>query len=191
MSTPGHNHRGPHDGKPVNTPDSAKGEFGRAQHEGAPVNPTWTLHRDTHGRLLLTRADGSVVQGVVPVRAFPLSAPGEGLSLQGPDGREALWIEQLDALPDASRALIDESLATLEFAPQIRQLRAVSTFSTPSTWEVDTDRGPASFVLKGEEDIRRLEDGTLLVTDSFGVGWRMRPPRELDRRSRRLLERFL
>ncbi len=152
---------------------------------------TWSLQRDAHGRLVLTLADGSVVEGVLPVRCFPLSAPGEGLSLLGPDGRERLWIDRLDALPAELRAPIDETLAAQEFTPRIQALLAVSTFSTPSTWQVDTDRGPTRFVLKGEEDIRRLADGTLLVTDSVGVGYRMAAPRSLDRRSRRLLERFL
>lgn len=149
------------------------------------------LHRDAHGRLVLTLADGKAVDGVLPVRAFPLSAPAEGLSLVGPDGRERLWVEHIDELPAEVRTLVDEALAAQEFMPEILALREVSTFSTPSTWQVDTDRGPTQFVLKGEEDIRRLADGALLVTDSHGIGYRMREPRALDRRSRRLLERFL
>jgi len=46
-------------------------------------------------------------------------------------------------------------------------------------------------VLKGEEDIRRLAGGALLVTDSHGIGYRIADAKALDRRSRRLLERFL
>ena len=149
------------------------------------------LTRNAHGRLVLTLADGHTVDGVQPVRAHPLSAPDEGLSLIGPDGRECAWVERIDSLDAATRELIDEALTTREFMPEIKALLAVSTFSTPSTWDVDTDRGGAQFVLKGEEDIRRLTDGTLLVTDSHGVGWRIADPRALDRRSRKLLERFL
>lgn len=149
------------------------------------------LQRNDHGRLVLTLSDSTVIEGVLPVRAFPLSAPEEGLSLVGPDGRERLWIDRLDALPTDQRTMLEASLATHEFMPEIMELQAVSTFSTPSTWTVDTDRGATQFVLKGEEDIRRLAGGMLLVTDSHGVGYRMREPRLLDRRSRRLLERFL
>ena len=140
---------------------------------------------------MLALADGTVHEGVLPVRAFPLSAPDEGLSLVGPDGRERQWVDRLDELPAESRALVDEFLAAQEFMPEILALREVSTFSTPSTWQVDTDRGPTQFVLKGEEDIRRLPGGGLLVTDSHGIGYRMRDPRTLDRGSRRLRERFL
>lgn len=151
----------------------------------------WQIGRDAHARLVLTRADGQTHAGVVPVRAFPLSAPDAGVSLVGADGREQLWIDRLDALPPAQRTLLADELAAREFAPQILRLHAVSTFSTPSTWHVDTDRGATRFVLKAEEDIRRLGEHALLVTDSDGVGYRVRDRFALDRHSRRLLERFL
>ena len=151
----------------------------------------WRIERDAHARLVLTLADGGVHPGVVPVRAFPLSAPDAGVSLVGADGRELRWIDRLEALPPAQRAMLEEELAARDFAPEILRLRAVSTFTTPSTWHVDTDRGETRFVLKGEEDIRRLGDRALLVTDSHGVGYRVRDRFALDRHSRRLLERFL
>ncbi|MEK8027650.1 DUF1854 domain-containing protein [Pseudaquabacterium rugosum] len=149
------------------------------------------LSRDAHGRLLLRRAPDAEPLPVLPVRAFGLSDPGGGLSLVGPDGHEAGWIPRLDALAGPVRALLDEELARREFAPRIEALEAVSTFGTPSTWRVRTDRGTADLVLKAEEDIRRLGDGALLVTDSHGIGYRIADVRALDRRSRKLLERFL
>lgn len=155
----------------------------------APPQP-W-LSRDALGRLQLHPADGSPARPVVPVRAFPLAAPREGLSLVGPDGHELAWVEQLDALPPGPRALIEAELAERECRPVLLRLRGVSSFSTPSTWAVDTDRGPFSLVLKGEEDIRRLPDGGLLITDRHGLGFLLPEPRRLDRASRRLLDRFL
>jgi hypothetical protein len=88
-------------------------------------------------------------------------------------------------------ALIRETLAARSFMPEIRALVAVSTFATPSDWTVDTDRGRHVLVLNAEEDIRRLPDGRLLVTDRHGVAYLITRPAALDRRSRRLLERFL
>lgn len=149
------------------------------------------IERDPHGRLRLTDAAGRCHDGVLPVRAFPLSAPDAGLALLGADGRELAWIERLDALPAAQRALLEDELAQREFVPVIARLRSVSTFSTPSTWEVDTDRGPTRLVLKGEEDIRRLPGGALLIADRGGLLFRVRDRFALDRGSRRLLERFL
>jgi hypothetical protein len=152
------------------------------------------LERDAHGRLLMTvpGGDGAPrLEAVQPVRAFPLSAPGEGLSLVSADGRELAWIEQLADLPPAPRALLEEELAQREFTPVIQRIVQVSTFSTPSTWAVETDRGPTTLVLKGEEDIRRLEGGALLIADRQGLAFRVNDRFALDRASRRLLERFL
>ncbi len=149
------------------------------------------LSRDPHGRLVLQEADGTEHAGVVPVRAFPLTDPDGAISLVGSDGRERLWIADPAALPGTARALLAEELARREFAPVIERLLDVSTFSTPSTWSVRTDRGDAQLVLKGEEDIRRLAGTALLITDSHGVGYRIADARALDKRSRRLLERFL
>ena len=84
-----------------------------------------------------------------------------------------------------------DELAHREFMPTIERLVAVSTFSTPSTWTVDTDRGRTDFILKGEEDIRRLRDGGLLITDNHGMVFRVMDLKALDRGSRRLLDRFL
>ena len=152
---------------------------------------TLQLIRDPHGRLQLTTADGVVHEGVVPVRAFPIAAPAEGIALVGTDGHELAWIDRLADLPDATRSLIEEELASREFVPEIRRLRHVSTFAIPSTWDVETDRGNTRFVLKGEEDIRRLGASTLLIGDSHGVQYLIRDLQSLDKASRRLLDRFM
>lgn len=153
---------------------------------------TLQLRRNPHGRLVVTLPDGTEHAGVLPVRAFPIAAPSEGMSLVGQDGHEVLWIERLDQVPEASRRLIEEDLAVREFVPVIQKIIAVSGFSTPSTWELQTDRGPARLVLKAEEDIRRLAGRTkLLIASSDGVQFLVPDSTALDKASRRLLERFL
>ncbi|MBM3390729.1 MAG: DUF1854 domain-containing protein [Betaproteobacteria bacterium] len=155
------------------------------------MDSNFKLERNAYGRLVLTTAAGDVVEGVVPVRAFPIAAPGEGIALVGPDGHEAAWIGRLDVLPDALRQLVEEELGRREFMPEIRRLRAVSSFATPSTWTVDTDRGETQFVLWGEEFIRRLGKSGLLIEDSHGIHFLMRDINILDKHSRKLLDRFL
>ena len=150
------------------------------------------LHRNAHGSLVLTMPGFIPQSGVLPVRAFPLAAPSEGLSLMGRSGQELLWVERLDDLPAAVRSLIDEELAVREFAPNILRIHSVSSFSVPSTWQVDTDRGKAQLVLKAEEDIRRLRGRTtLLIAAADGVSYRVPDSTALDKASRKLLERFL
>lgn len=149
------------------------------------------IERDPHGRLSHTDDQGQRHSPVQLVRAFPIDAPDEGLSIVGADGHELAWIERLDALPPAVRQVIEDELSQRDLMPLIERLVAVSTFSTPSTWTVDTDRGRTQFILKGEEDIRRLRDGGLLVTDNHGLVFRVLDLKALDRGSRRLLDRFL
>ncbi|MEQ1658531.1 MAG: DUF1854 domain-containing protein [Hylemonella sp.] len=148
------------------------------------------LSRNAYDKLALTLADGQIRTGVVPVRAFPIQAPERDISLLDADGHEVAWIEQLARVPEPAQGLIRAALSEREFMPEIRAIRGVSSFSTPSTWQVRTDRGDTSFVLKGDEDIRRLAGNTLLVTDSHGIQFLIRDMTALDRESRRLLDRF-
>jgi hypothetical protein len=164
----------------------------RDESSGKPWMPVaHRLHRDNYGRLNLTDEAGDLHVGVVPVQAFPIDCPGEQISLLSADGHELAFIAYLSDLDaDASR-LVREEIAQREFLPVISRLLSVTTFSTPSSWHVQTDRGQNVLVLKGEEDIRRLRDGGLLITDSHGVTYRINDLRALDRGSRKLLDRFL
>jgi hypothetical protein len=113
------------------------------------------------------------------------------VSLVGTEGHELAWIDRLSALPPNTRQLIEEELAHREFMPRILRILGVSTYGTPSTWTVDTDRGPTELVLKAEEDIRRLGEGRLLVLDSHGIQFIVPDQFALDRASKRILDRFL
>lgn len=156
------------------------------------LTPEFRLWQDDFGRLVLQTAEGVVHESVVPVRAFPMAAPSEGISLMGADGHELAWIGRLDEVePEEMRALIERHLEAREFVPEIRAILEVSSFATPSTWTVRTDRGTTQLVLRGEEDIRRLSRTALLVADRHGVHYLIRDLVALDRQSRRLLDRFL
>lgn len=152
--------------------------------------PAFLLARDSFGRLSLT-IDGVTHQAVVPVRAFPIAAPDEGIALVGADGHELAWVERMEELPEPQRGLLAGELALREFTPEIRRIVAVSGFVTPCTWTVETDRGSTRFVLKSEEAIRRLSPSRLLIADSQGIHFLVRDTQALDAASRRTLDRFL
>lgn len=156
--------------------------------------PAWgRLAQDDFGQLVLIPVTSDVAANmpVVPVRAFPIAAPDEGLSLVGTDGREVLWIDRLTDLPADQLKLVLAALHAREFSPVIQKLVSVSGFSTPCTWCVQTDRGATEFVLKTEDDIRRLDAHQLLITGSQGITYRVPDRQALDSASKRLLERFL
>jgi hypothetical protein len=156
------------------------------------------LTRNSFGRLVLTSAAGAIHEGIVPVRAFGLSAPDYGIALMSASGKELQWIESLDTLPADSRGLIVEELAQREFTPEIRRIISVSSYATPSTWQVVTDRGATALILKSEDDIRRLRgtqgthnSGALMIADSQGVHFLIRDRLALDPHSQKILKRFL
>ena len=108
-----------------------------------------------------------------------------------PHGHELAWIEQLTDLPDESRKLVERiSRAGSSFRKSGVSV-SVSSFATPSTWQVETDRGDTTLMLKGEEDIRRLSSPALLIADSHGVNFLVRDRFSLDSHSRKILDRFL
>lgn len=153
---------------------------------------TFTLRRDSFGKLLLTNAAGVCFEGVVPVRAFPILAPQEGISLVDQDGKEVAWIPHLDTLDAPLQTLIREDLSSREFMPVIESIESVSSFSTPCTWTVKTDRGATAFVLRGDEDIRRIgTDGSLLIADNHGIQYLVRDQFALNAHSKKILDRFL
>ena len=149
-----------------------------------------TLERNSFGQLVFVAPDGTRQQ-VNPVRSFPIAAPTEGIGLVNVEGEEVAWITRIADLSPASREVLEADLATREFMPVIERIRSVSSFATPSTWEVDTDRGPTSLVLKGEEDIRRLVRPALLIADSRGINFLIRDRYALDAHSKKMLDRFL
>lgn len=158
-----------------------------------PVTTTaFTLERNAFGKLALIDANGARHEAVVPVRAFPIQSPQDGISIVSTDGEEVGWVDALDALPANEQSLIREALAAREFMPVLQRIVSVTSFSTPCTWHVDTDRGNTEFVLRGDEDIRRIgKDGALLIADVHGIQFYVPDQFALDAHSKRILDRFM
>ncbi|PUE07880.1 DUF1854 domain-containing protein [Limnohabitans sp. T6-20] len=154
------------------------------------MNP-FDLQRDAFGRWALEMPDGTRYCPVTALRAYPVSAPDAGVALMDADGHEIVWIDELAQLDAPLRAKLLQALTEREFLPEILQLTEVSSFATPSTWSVVTDRGVTQFLLKGEEDIRRLTGTVLLINDANGVQFMIRDLAGMDKHSRKLLDRFL
>ena len=76
-----------------------------------PLQRGYQLRQDAFGNLDLVWSDGQVVERVTPVRAFPFSDPEQGLSLVDTEGHEVLWLDSINQLTSADRALVDDVLA--------------------------------------------------------------------------------
>jgi hypothetical protein len=157
-----------------------------------PDRTGFVLERNAFGKLILITPAGDRHEAVVPVRAFPIQSPDVGISIVSTDGQEVGWVDRLADVPEPTQGLIRSELASREFMPVIQEIVAVTSFSTPCTWTVETDRGRTEFVLRGDEDIRRIgKDNALLIADTHGIQYLVRDQFALNAHSKKILDRFL
>lgn len=155
------------------------------------VSPQVDLSRDTWGQLVFTDVEGQRHENVLPVRAFPITGPKQYLSICDSHGRELAFCDDLAQLPDHVRELIEDELARRDFIPEIQRITRISSGLSPTEWTVETDRGPTTFLIENEENVRRLGRHQATLTDTHGMRYLIRDLRALDAPSRRMLERFL
>lgn len=151
----------------------------------------WRLRESTQGKLALFKFDTLVADQVMPVLAFPFSAPTESISIVDEYSKEMAWIDRLDQLDSDSQAAVNGYLAVREFRPNVLRITSVSTYSTPSIWMLETDRGPCKFELPSDESIRRLGGNRLVLTHANGMQFIIDDLFQLDARSRQILARFM
>jgi hypothetical protein len=152
----------------------------------------FTLQRDAWGQLTLVTADGRRREGVEVARAFPISAPGEYVSICDAEGHEVLCVEDPSSLPPQVLVMLEEELARREFVPVVVRIRSVLTDTDPSQWSVVTDRGPTTFLMEdSNNDVRRLGPARILLVDTHGIRYLIPDTRQLDSTSRRILDRYL
>lgn len=151
------------------------------------------LHCDAHGQLVLQIASDHSLVAVQPAVAFALSAPRESISLVDGRGKERGYIEHLDALPLACQQAVEQALALREFIPSITAILSVDSFSTPSVWRIETDRGNTELRLQSEDDIRKLDDEgkSLRITDKNSLQYQIPDVDALPKASRKFLMRFI
>jgi hypothetical protein len=143
-----------------------------------------------HGRLQFVAADGTTHDNVDVVRGFPVSAPDGPVAIVAADGRELAWIECLDAAAEPLRSTLRRELAVRDFLPVIERIEAI-TAGEPTDWSVDTDRGRRRFRVAHGDDVVRLPDGAVVVTDTDGLRYRIPTLARLTPQERHLVERAM
>jgi len=151
----------------------------------------WQLRESTQGKLALFNGDILVADPVMPVLAFPFSAPDESISIVDEYSREMAWLDRVDQLDAASQVVLKGYLAVREYRPVVLRITSVSTYSTPSVWTLETDKGPCKFELPTDESIRRLGGSRLVLTHANGMQFIIEDLFALDARSRQILARFM
>lgn len=151
----------------------------------------YQISKNKNGSIALEDTQGRMYENIRITRAFPISDPEHGFSIVDQDGHELVWFHQIDELTPLEQEIITQALAQIEFIPVIANINGVNTFALPSIWEIDTDRGPTRLKLKSEQDIRRISDHALLITDADGIQYLVKDRRTLNKPSKKILDRFL
>lgn len=149
------------------------------------------LHHDGWGRLVATLPDGTVHADVEAARAFPWSAPDTAITLLDADGRELMTFSSLAALSPESRAALEREFSQRDFVPRILHIVHSSGPWPPCTWQVETDRGPATITIDSEDDVRRLPGERVLIADASGLRFLIPDVKQLDAASLNHLRRLL
>lgn len=155
------------------------------------------FHRSAGGLLALTvrEEDGSETHydRVIVLRAFPLTAPEEHLSIRLPNGArsELGMLRRLSDLDEEGERLVREELATRYFMPRIT--RVLSFHRRRAVYmDVECDLGRRRITMRDNvSSVRHLEDGRILFTDVDGTSYELCDPKSLDKASYRRIEVFL
>ena len=151
----------------------------------------FNLTKDQFGAMSLIDAQGIVHPHIRIIRAFPISNPSHGFAIVDQNGHELVWLNDLSQLPDSLKELIQTELSFFEFIPEIEKIVHLNTFALPSIWDVHTNRGKTRLKLKSEQDIRRVSEEDLLITDTNGIQYLIRNKKNLDKFSKKVLDRFM
>lgn len=129
---------------------------------------------------------------VAIARAFPLSDPEHYIGLRDGADRDIGMLRSLDALDRESRAIAEEELVRRYFMPQVIRVRDVKEDFGLTTWDVETDKGLRTFVVRHLRDaVQSLSATRILVTDIEGNRYEFPDVRRLDDKSYAILQRVL
>jgi len=126
---------------------------------------------------------------VVPVYAFPHSVRDRYISLRDMDGNELGMIGSLGDLGKKAKRLLDEELRKRYVTPVIQEIKSISDRYDVVEWEVETDRGPKTFVTRSLHDSVTESAGGWIVTDMENNRYEIHNKPELDPRSAAVLSK--
>ncbi len=150
--------------------------------------------------LKIVNAEGETeeFERVVIRRSFPVTAPDEFLSVREPDtrkkgrGSEIGMIRNINIFDKDTVALLNAELELRYFTPEIKRIISAKEKFGYCYWEAETTAGTVSFVLNNPfSNIRKLEDGRILIADMDGNCFLIPDPEALDRQSYKVLEIYI
>jgi len=150
------------------------------------------LFRTPEGAPRATIEDDLTCLHVKVMCSFPLSRPYDYVSLRDMANREIGLIENLHDLDRASRRIAEEEIERRYFLPEITAVYKLDSHFGTYDWEVETDRGRRSFLVRGRsENIVYVPPHRVVITDVLGNRYQVSDYTKLDRRSAALLYKIV
>lgn len=143
--------------------------------------------------LMLTLEGDRSYLKVRAVRAFPLSELGEFIGLlDAITGKEIGMLRSLRDVEGMARQLVQQEIDKRYFIPKVQRIiEAKKEFGT-IYWDVETDRGPRKFVMRGLRDsVHEIEPGRYLINDVEGNRLEVPQLDNLDSRSLAIWDRVV
>jgi hypothetical protein len=155
----------------------------------SPTLSTLRLDLDRHGQLLAYNGPQAT-----PVRVqtcFPATQPGRFISLRDADNNEVALIPSPDDLAEASRTVLLQALAEVEFTFHITAVNRLRVEYEIRHWDVACAQGPRTFQTRKDDWPRYEGTHGLLITDVTGDLYRIEDWTALDRHSRKQLAFYI
>lgn len=141
--------------------------------------------------------ESETFERVTLVRAFPISNPDEYISVRVPasaksDGGEVGMIRDVHLFDADTVALLTEELERRYFMPEITRIMSVKDKFGYLYFDAVTSAGKIAFTMTNPySNFRKLENGSVLITDIDGNCFRITDPEKLDRGSYKKIEIYL
>ena len=181
----------------VNAVETAE-EVKRESVDIAPENARFYRSGGGLVSLDLTYEDGTVsYERVSLVRAFPISNPDEYISVREPgsargNGGELGMIRNINLFDAETVAVLTEELERRYFTPEITKIMSVKDKFGYLYFDAVSSAGKVSFTMTNPySNFRKLENGSVLITDIDGNCFRITDPDKLDRGSYKKIEVYL
>jgi hypothetical protein len=150
------------------------------------------FERDEHaGGIVMIKGEERLRVGIIS-RAFPLSNPRRWLLVRDEEGDEIGLIDDARHLDSHSRNIVREEVEKSYFLPDITNVIDIDEDLNVVTWEVDTNRGLRTFMVRSvRQNIRRIAGFGILIRDVDGNRYRIRDYRQLPPRAQQMVEEYI
>ena len=148
----------------------------------------------TEGGFISLDYEGRHYDRVKVVRLFPFTDANKYLSIReyGGSSKEIGIIEDLDAMPEETKTLIEHQLRLCYFTPVISKIYNIKDEYGYAYFHVLTDKGECKFAINmGSNAVSKLSDTRIIIQDVDENRFEIRDTDVLTQKEKRMLDLFM